>query len=126
MQDVMGNATHPGVGVDGRGTTRDIGGNELVARPEPNLDEVVVALHGVPSTAVAVEGRAVGVDRAPRLNTAAIVTLAVVVAGCTGHGATAGGNGATRAGVEGDLVNALVVDTFDLSIVEYTRGICSA
>ena len=117
-QDLVRNATHPCVGVNGRGATRDIGGNELVTRPEPNLDEVVVALHGVPSTAVAVEGWAVGVGGAPSLNTTSVVALAVVVACRAGHRATVGGHGASGVGVERDLVDTLVVDTFDLSMVE--------
>ena len=85
-----------------------------MAVPEPDLDEVVVALHRVPASTVLVERRAVAVHRSTSLDTTAIVALAIIVTSGTSHGTTAGGHGATGIGVKSDLVTTLVVDTLNL------------
>ena len=106
---------HPVVGIDRACTARDVTGDIAgIARPEPDLDKVVVALHGVPSAAITVEGRAVRIGRARRRDATARVTLAVVAPGGSRHTSAASRHGTARVRVESDGIGTLVVNTFDL------------
>jgi len=49
----------PSIGVDSALACADVVGNVAVARPKPNGDTVASLLHGVPSSALGVEARAV-------------------------------------------------------------------
>ena len=107
--------TYPSVCIDRGDAVLHVGGNgRVVARPEPDFDEVVVTLHSVPSTARRVEGRAIAVLGAGGLHTAAVVAFAVEAASRTGHRATVSGHGAAGLGVESDLIDSLVIDALDL------------
>ena len=108
--------THPVVRVDRRRTGAHVAWHVVrVAGEEPNVDEIIRALHRVPAAAVCVERRAVAVRRRSLHTTPGIsvrIHVAVVVRRSAGHSA-ASGHRAVRARVEGHCVRRLVVDAFD-------------
>ena len=81
---------------------------------EAGLDEVVVTLHSIPSTSIAVERRTVAIGRCSGLNATAVVPFAIQVSSTSRHGASTAGHGAASRSVECNLVYPLVVDTLDL------------
>lgn len=106
--------THPGISVDAVRDVAHVVGDRGVAWPEPDLEELAVTFHGVEASADRVESGAVVVLSASRLDAAAVVSLAVEVSSAADHGTAVRGHGASRAGVESDLVVGVLVDTFDL------------
>lgn len=115
VKSVFVTSAYPVVSVDRASTALHIARHaSRIARPEPDLDKLVVALHSVPTAAVLVEGGAVAVGRACSLDTAAVITLAIIISSSTSHRPTTSRHGAARVGVESDLVGTLVVDALNL------------
>lgn len=106
--------THPVTRVDSRGSALNVARWVAVTWPEPDLDPFAVALQRVPAAALRVERRAKSASVIVVLNTAAVVALTVVVAGAAVHWATAAWHVTSRVSVDRHLVDALVIDAFNL------------
>ena len=107
--------THPVISINRTTAGRHVGRHVSVAWEEPDLNEVVGSLHGVPPPSDSVQTRTVAVCTG-RLNTAPSVSVGVYITVEPRRSASLSSTGGHRAictGMEGHRVWRLVVNTFD-------------